>query len=288
MTANRAASIRARLKQHADASKQDFNLILTRYGLERLLYRLSVSDQAENFLLKGALLFQLWYGHPHRPTHDADLLGFGASDVPALVSIFRAVTAIAVDDGIVFDPESATGAEIRKDASYGGVRVDLRATLAGARIALQVDIGFGDAVTPAAQTVHYPTLIADVPAPTLRAYPKATAVAEKAHAITVLGMTNSRMKDFFDLWVLLHDETIDRSELRRAIAATFYRRQTALPVSTPMGLSSDFADDATKQLQWQAFLKRNKLDALELSTVLEFIRARLEVDLISQPQVLDA
>jgi Nucleotidyl transferase AbiEii toxin, Type IV TA system len=168
------------------------------------------------------------------------------------------------------------------------VRVDLRATLAGARIALQVDIGFGDAITPAAQTVHYPTLIADVPAPTLRAYPKATAVAEKAHAITVLGMTNSRMKDFFDLWVLLHDETIDRSELRRAIAATFSRRQTALPVSTPMGLSSDFADDATKQLQWQAFLKRNKLDALELSTVLEFIRARLEVDLISQLKVLDA
>jgi hypothetical protein len=288
MTANRAASIRVRLKQHADASKQDFNLILTRYGLERLLYRLSVSDQAGNFLLKGALLFQLWYGHPHRPTHDADLLGFGASDVPSLVAIFRSVAAITVDDGIVFDPTSASGAEIRKDASYGGVRVDLRATLAGARIALQVDIGFGDAVTPAAQTVHYPTLIADVPAPTLRAYPKATVVAEKAHAITVLGMTNSRMKDFFDLWVLLHDQTIDRDELRRAIAATFSRRQTALPISTPLGLGSVFADDATKQLQWRAFLKRNKLDALELSKVLEFIRARLEVDLISQLKVLDA
>jgi Nucleotidyl transferase AbiEii toxin, Type IV TA system len=286
MSANRAASIRARLKQNADASKQDFNLVLTRYGLERLLYRLSVSDHAGNFLLKGALLFQLWYGHPHRPTHDADLLGFGASDVPTLVEVFRSVAAIAVDDGIVFDPASAAGSAIRKDAGYGGVRVDLRATLAGARIALQVDIGFGDAVTPGAHTVQYPTLIADVPAPTLRAYPKATVVAEKAHAITVLGMTNSRMKDFFDLWVLLHDETLDRSELRKAIGATFSRRQTALPDTMPIGLSDAFANDATKQVQWRAFLKRNRLDALELSMVLEFIRMQIEVHLTVQPPVV--
>jgi hypothetical protein len=187
-----------------------------------------------------------------------------------------------VDDGIAFDPASATGTEIRKDAGYGGVRVDLRATLDGARIALQVDIGFGDAVTPDAQTVQYPTLVADVLAPTLRAYPKATVVAEKAHAITVLGMTNSRMKDFFDLWVLLHDETLDRSELRRAIAATFARRQTTLPETTPMGLSNAFANDATKQLQWRGFLKRNRLDTLELSAVLDYIRAQLEVSLTSQ------
>lgn len=282
MSANRAASIRARLKQHADASKQDFNLVLTRYGLERLLYRLSISDHAGNFLLKGALLFQLWYGHPHRPTHDADLLGFGASDVPTLVAVFRSIAAIAVDDGMVFDPTSASGTEIRKGAGYGGVRVDLRAMLDGARIALQVDIGFGDAVTPHAQTVEYPTLIADVPAPTLRAYPKATVVAEKAHAITVLGMTNSRMKDYFDLWVLLHDETLDRSELQRAIAATFARRQTTLPEAMPTGLSNAFANDATKQLQWRAFLERNRLDALALSVVLEYIRAQLEDSLTSQ------
>lgn len=276
MTANRAASIRARLKQHADASKQDFHLILTRYGLERLLYRLSISDHAGNFLLKGALLFQIWYGHPHRSTHDADLLGFGRDDVPTLVEVFRSVAAIAVDDGIVFDPASATGTAIRKEAGYGGVRVDLRAKLVGARIALQVDIGFGDAVTPGAQAVRYPTLIADVPAPALRAYPKATVVAEKTHAISVLGMANSRMKDFFDLWVLLHDDTLDGVELSHAIEATFARRQTALPETIPIGLSDAFASDATKQLQWRAFLKRNRLDALELSTLLEFVRARLQ------------
>jgi len=183
MTANRAASIRARLKQHTDATKQDFNLTLTQYGLERLLYRLSVSEHAPNFLLKGALLFQLWYGHAHRPTRDADLLGFGPDDVPTLVGVFRSVCGIAVDDGIAFDPESVTGTEIRKEAGYGGVRIDVRATLDGARLAQQVDIGFGDAVTPAAQHIHYPTLLDDVQAPALRAYPKATVVAEKLHAV---------------------------------------------------------------------------------------------------------
>jgi hypothetical protein len=182
MTANRAASIRARLKLHTDTSKQDFNLTLTRYGLERLLYRLSISEHAPNFLLKGALLFQLWYGQPHRPTRDADLLGFGPDDVPTLVGVFRSLCSIAVDDAIVFDPESVKGSPIRKGAGYGGVRVDLRATLDGARMALQIDIGFGDAVTPAAQPVTYPTLLPDVAAPTLRAYPKATVVAEKLHA----------------------------------------------------------------------------------------------------------
>ena len=274
MTANRAASIRARLKQHPETSTQDFNLTLTQYGLERLLYRLSVSEHAPNFLLKGALLFQLWYGQPHRPTRDADLLGFCPDDVLTLVDVFRSICSIAVDDGIVFDPGSVIGTEIRKDAGYGGVRIDLRATLDGARLALQVDIGFGDAVTPDAQQVTYPTLLTDVPAPTLRAYPKATVVAEKLHAVTVLGMTNTRMKDFFDLWVLLHDTTLDDAELQRAIEATFARRQTAMPGIEPIGLSDAFAEDATKQVQWRAFLKKNKLDAMDLSTVVGYVRER--------------
>ncbi|CAG0931805.1 hypothetical protein RHDC3_01997 [Rhodocyclaceae bacterium] len=274
MTTNRAASIRARLKQHTDTTKQDFNLTLTQYGLERLLYRLSISGHASNFLLKGALLFQLWYGQPHRPTRDADLLGFGPDDVPTLVNVFRSICGIAVDDGIVFEPASIAGSEIRKDAGYGGVRIDMRANLDGASLALQIDIGFGDAVTPAAQPVTYPTLLADVPAPTLRAYPKATVVAEKLHAVTVLGMTNSRMKDFFDLWVLLHDATMDDAELRRAIEATFARRQTAIPSSLPIGLSDTFAQDATKQVQWRAFLKKNKLEQLDLGDVVAAIRER--------------
>ena len=274
MTANRAASIRARLKQHPQTSKQDFNLTLTQYGLERLLYRLSISEHAPNFLLKGALLFQLWYGQSHRPTRDADLLGFGPDDVPTLIGVFRSICRIAVDDGIVFDPESVAGTEIRKDAGYGGVRIDVRATLDGARLALQVDIGFGDAVTPEAQPITYPALLSDVPAPTLRAYPKATVVAEKLHAVTVLGMTNTRMKDFFDLWVLLHDATTDDAELRRAIEATFARRQTPMPAARPIGLSDAFANDATKQMQWRAFLKKNKLPALDLDEVVRYVHER--------------
>ena len=274
MTTNRAASIRARLKQHPETSKQDFNLTLTRYGLERLLYRLSVSEHAPNFLLKGALLFQLWYGQSHRPTRDADLLGFGPDDVPTLVGVFRSICRIAVDDGIVFDPESVAGSPIRKDTGYGGVRIDVRATLDGARLALQIDIGFGDAVTPEAQPITYPTLLHDVPAPALRAYPKATVVAEKLHAVTVLGMTNTRMKDFFDLWVLLHDTTLDDAELQRAIEATFTRRQTAVPGTQPIGLSDAFAEDATKQVQWRAFLKKNKLQAMDLVELVRYVRDR--------------
>ena len=274
MTANRAASIRARLKQHPDTAKQDFNLTLTRYGLERLLYRLSVSEHAPNFLLKGALLFQLWYGQSHRPTRDADLLGFGPDDVPTLVSVFRSICSIPVDDGIVFDTESVTGTEIRKDAGYGGVRIDVRATLDGARLALQVDIGFGDAVTSEAQPIIYPTFLTDVPAPSLRAYPKATVVAEKLHAVTVLGMTNTRMKDFFDLWVLLHDATLDSEELQRAIAATFSRRQTTMPSVLPIGLSDAFAEDGTKQIHWRAFLTKNRLEVVDLSEVVMYVRER--------------
>lgn len=194
--------------------------------------------------------------------------------MPTLVGVFQSICGIAVDDGIVFDPASVAGTEIRKDAGYGDVRIDLRATLDGARLALQVDIGFGDAVTPAAEPVTYPTLLADIPAPTLRAYPKATVVAEKLHAVTILGVTNSRMKDFFDLWVLLRDTSLNDAGLQRAIEATFACRQTSMPVTLPIGLSEAFAEDATKQVQWKAFLRKNKLDAMDLAEVVRYVRER--------------
>ena len=150
----------------------------------------------------------------------------------------------------------------------------IRATLDGARLSLHIDIGFGDAFTPAALSIAYLTLLPDVPAPTLRAYPKATVVAEKLHAVTVLGMTNTRMKDFFDLALLLRDDTLDDAELQRAIEATFARRQTAMPSTMPIGLSDAFADDTTKQTQWRAFLNKNKLDPMDLRDVIGAIRAR--------------
>lgn len=273
---NVAASIRARLKQHADARQQDFNLTLTRYGLERLLYRLSISLHDNRYLLKGALLFALWYDQPHRPTRDTDLLGFGPDDIESAVLAFREICQIEVDDGMAFDPASVKGTTIRKEAGYGGVRVDLLAKLDGAHIALQVDIGFGDAVTPAPEAVHYPVLLHDLPAPQLRAYPKYTVVAEKFHAVCLLGMANTRMKDYFDLWVLLTEGVLDPQELRRAVAATFHRRQLALPHAIPSGLSDGFAQDAAKQKQWAAFLKKNRLQALDLAEVVGLLRSEFQ------------
>jgi hypothetical protein len=276
MTRNLAASVRARLKLRADAAKEDFNLTLTHYGLERLLYRLSVSSHTSTFLLKGALLFSLWYDHPHRPTRDADLLAFGPSDIGTLVKTFREICAVGCEDGIVFDAAAIRGAEIRKSTGYGGVRIDIPATLDGARIALQVDIGFGDAVTPAPEDIRYPVLLDDLPAPQLRAYPKHTVVAEKFHAICLLGMTNTRMKDYFDLDVLMQERTLDAGELRRAIDATFVRRQMAIPTELPSGLSEAFASDASKRTQWKAFLQKNRLASVDLSELIARLRTNLQ------------
>jgi Nucleotidyl transferase AbiEii toxin, Type IV TA system len=267
MTRNLAASVRARLKLRADATQQEFNLTLTHYGLERLLYRLSISDHAPNFLLKGALLFSLWYDQPHRPTRDADLLGFGSDDITSVVTTFHEICQISVEDGVVFDTASIKGTTIRKETGYGGVRIDLLAHLDGARIALQVDIGFGDAVTPAPESISYPVLLDDLPAPQLRAYPKYTVVAEKFHAICLLGMANTRMKDYFDLEILLSEGVLDAEQLKRAIKATFKRRKTSLPMALPAGLSDAFATDTIKQTQWMAFLKKNRLDTIALEVI---------------------
>lgn len=225
MSRRSAASVRARLKNHADATQQDLNQILTRYGLERLVYRLSVSSHAQNFLLKGALLFALWFDAPHRPTRDADLLGLGADDPGVIAGMFRDICAIEVDDGIAFDPATVRANEIRTTANYGGVRVELNATLDGARLALQVDVGFGDAVTPAAQEILYPTLLDDLPAPRLRVYTRETVFAEKLEAIAKLGFLNSRMKDYFNLLAPARENAMDTSWLAQAITATFARRR---------------------------------------------------------------
>jgi hypothetical protein len=171
--------------------------VLTRYALERLLYRLSQSRHAERFLFKGALLFDLWFDIPHRPTRDADLLGFGPADISHIEGVFRELCEanIEPDDGIRFQTETVRAEEIRKDANYGGIRVTLIGILAGARCSIQVDVGFGDVVTPAPEPVDYPSMLPDLPAPILRAYPRYTVVAEKLEALVMLGIANSRMKD---------------------------------------------------------------------------------------------
>ncbi|MBC7603784.1 MAG: nucleotidyl transferase AbiEii/AbiGii toxin family protein [Ramlibacter sp.] len=275
MSKNLPASVRARLLNLAKAEGSDFNGLLVRYALERLLYRMSQSAHADNFLLKGALLFTLWYDMPHRPTRDVDLLGFGPSDLASIERTFREIAAIEADDGMVFHHTSINVQEIRKEAGYVGARVIIAAELARARCKAQVDIGFGDAVTPGPVSAVYPVLIADFPAPHLRTYPVYSVIAEKLHAIALLGMTNSRLKDYLDLLVMLDREALDPVTLATAIAATFTRRGMAVPVDLPIGLSDEFARDPTRQALWQAFLKKNELAAMPLQEVVKTLTACL-------------
>jgi hypothetical protein len=275
MTRDRAASVRARLLNVAKATGTDFNLVLVRFALERLLFRLSTSAHSDRFVLKGALLFTLWYDLPHRATRDADLLGFGPSDTGSMAGVFRDIASVAADDGIVFDPASVRVGVIRKDAGYGGVRVTLNGKLANARCVAQVDVGFGDAVTPGPTDAVYPVLLDDLPAPRLRTYPVYTVVAEKLHAIVVLGMVNSRLKDYLDLVVIMEREALDEPTLALAIAATFQRRGTALPNAPPVGLSDEFALDPTRIALWQSLLKKNDIVHRPLVDVVTVLRVAL-------------
>jgi hypothetical protein len=272
MSKNVAASVRARLLAKARSERKDFNLLLTRYGLERLLYRLSISKHADQFLLKGALLFDLWFDVPHRPTRDADLLGFGPAELPHVEALFREICNIDLDDGIVFQADTVQAEEIRKDAHYSGLRVTLIGLLDGARCPIQVDVGYGDAVTPGPERVDYPVLLPGMPAPQLHAYPRYTVVAEKLEALTSLGMANSRMKDYFDLWILAGHTEFDGATLALAIHATFERRRTPLPQDIPLGLSDEFTSDDQKQIQWRAFLNKNDLTQIPLSEVVATLR----------------
>jgi len=262
------ASVRARLLNLAKQRGEDLDLVLKRYGIERLLFRMSQSAHKDAFILKGAMLFELWMGRAHRTTKDLDLLGSGSTDIPRLEGIFRELCLLPVDpDGLEFLAESVKGTEIREDNLYQGVRLTLRAKLGAARIALQVDIGFGDAVFPAPEEVEYPSLLG-FPCPRLRAYSQATVVAEKFHVMVELGLVNSRLKDYHDIWTILHAFEVSPDTLRQAIQATFQCRKTAVPSSIPIGLSRTFATDPQKQVQWKAFLRKTGADSnLELENV---------------------
>lgn len=284
---NIAASVRDRLLALARQRSEDFQLILTRYGLERLLYRLSQSEYRDRFILKGAMLFTLWGDKAQRSTRDVDFLGFGDSGETTLQETFRNLCSVPVDDdGLVFLSDSVRVETIRDAMEYGGIRVTLLGDLAGARVPIQADIGFGDAVTPEPEQVEYPTLL-DYPAPCLRVYPRETVVAEKYQALVNLGIANSRMKDFYDLWIIAHWFTFDGLTLSNAIRNTFARRQTPLPKKTPSGLSSIFYDDKQKNLQWTAFLRKGKLSSTSAPPLLEEVCQLLETFLMPPTQALE-
>lgn len=262
-----AQSVQVRLTRHAKEIGVDPNLVLTRYGVERFLYRLSRSAYAERFVLKGALLLMAWLGETLRPTRDADLLGFGDFADDELARIMREVSETQVEpDAVIFDAASIVIQAIRLDDGYGGRRATMIARVGAARLRLQVDIGIGDAVTPPARWLRYPSLL-DLPQPRLRAYPRETVVAEKLHAIVLLGMRNSRLKDYFDLRALAREGAVDTTHLAQAIAATFTRRNTDVPEGLPTGLTPESSFNVEKARQWTAFLTKNRLDAPALNDV---------------------
>ena len=277
----RAQSVRRRLLNLSRERGEDFQLTLVQFAIERLLYRLGTAPGGERFLLKGAMLFALWSGQAHHPTRDLDLAGRGDPSPDGLAAFFRTLCTLSVaDDGLRFDAESVQVAGIREQQAYQGQRVRLLAYLGSARIALQVDIGFGDAVTPPPQEVLFPPLM-DLPAPRLRVYPKETVIAEKLHAMTTLGLLNSRMKDFYDLDWMARSFEFAGTSLVEAIRATFVRRQTTLPVETPVSLTPLFAGDPTKLVQWEAFLRRSGLapEDLPLAAVIERLHLFLNLPL---------
>lgn len=267
---NLPASVRQRLLTKSQEQGEPFDLVLTRYGIERLLYRLSQSPHAGHFLLKGAMLFRIWTDASHRPTRDVDLLGTGPVEVESLVEIFREICTVPVEpDGLEFVADSVKAHPIREEAFYDGIRVNIVAQLGNARIPIQVDIGFGDAVTPEPQSLEFPVLL-DFPAPTLRSYPIYTVVAEKLEALVLLGEVNSRMKDFYDLWFLSRTFEFDGAILATALTATFQRRKTPLSGDIPSGLREEFAE--LKAVQWNAFLRKNQLEPSDMTEILSTIR----------------
>jgi predicted nucleotidyltransferase component of viral defense system len=249
---NMGASVRARLLNLAKERNQSNDLLLTRYALERFLYRLSTTKYRERFVLKGAMLMATWFDQPFRPTRDLDLLGSGDPDPQAMLAVFREICAVAIDDGVVFDVTALEVDLIREELEYGGLRIKTYATIGGARIRVVIDVGFGDAIEPAATELELPVLL-DLPAPRLRAYPRETVIAEKFQAMVALGRANTRMKDFYDIWLLAHAYEFKGDGLARAIAATFTRRKTPIPADRPYALTRAFADETAKQQQWASF-----------------------------------
>lgn len=264
MSKNLPASVRQRLANKAQESGRPFQEVLQYFAMERFLYRLSRSPHADKFVLKGALMFTAWGGPSSRPTKDIDLLARMDNAVEAVTAVLRELCGQAVEpDGLVFDTGSVVGEAIKEDADYSGVRVTFLVTLQNARVSMQIDMGFGDVVTPTAVMTGYPALL-DFPAPQLLVYPRETVVAEKFEAMTKLGLLNSRMKDFYDLWVLRRRFDFDGVTLATAIRKTFAHRKTAV-VARPTALTPTFGGDATKQTQWQGFLRKTRLDDVHTS-----------------------
>ena len=271
---NIGASVRARLLGISKEKGLNFDLVLTHYAIERLLYRLARSRHADHFVLKGAILLMTWFDEPFRGTRDLDLLGHGDPALEAVLGVFQEVLGQEQPDGVLFDANAARVSRIRQESEYGGLRVRTTADIDGARITVNVDVGFGDATEPPPEWLEYPVLL-DMPVPRLRGYARETVVAEKFQAMVDLGKANSRMKDYYDVWIISRAFEVDRSRLAAAISATFARRGTAIPDAVPDGLSRAFAEDTVKQQQWETFKRDLGVDPGPLGDVVGVLEAFL-------------
>lgn len=273
--ANIAASVRQRLLNHARQNKQAFDAVLVAYGLERLIYRLSVSNYRDRYVLKGGMLVTLWTVDPGRFTRDVDFLAFGEENDSVLIKEFAEILSTDSNDGLVFDTAKITAAPIRDHQVYDGMRLKTTASLDGARIPIAIDLGFGDVLGNPEYEVDYGSLL-DLPGANIRAYSPATVIAEKFQAIVALGVVNSRMKDYYDLYAVPRAVNTTEVELEAAITATFGRRQTGIPIDKPPGLADMFTGDPAKQKQWAAYSESTDISGLSLADVAADIWERLE------------
>jgi predicted nucleotidyltransferase component of viral defense system len=258
---NVAASVRQLLLNEARTMGRPFNELLQYFAMERFLYRLSMSPHGQEFVLKGALMLTMWEVSRTRPTKDIDLLGHIANDTDRIVEVVKKVCGQEVEpDGVDFDQDSVQGQRIAEETEYEGVRVRFRGNLGTARVTMQTDVGFGDAVVPGPVTADYPTLL-DLPAPRIRAYTRESLIAEKLHTMVRRGLLNSRMRDFFDIWALSRQFDFDGGVLAGAVRETFARRGLEI-VSHPVSLTEEFAADAAKATQWRGFLRQSRLEGV--------------------------
>ena len=257
---NVPASIRDRLLNKSKAIKRPFLELLQYYAIERFLYRLSHSTHEQKFFLKGALMFRAWQTLNHRPTMDIDLLGKTKNTVENLETIFREVCQqqITQDDGILFFSDTVKGKGIQTDAEYEGIRIEFKGDLNKAIVNMQIDIGFGDIITPGPQLLSYPTIL-NLPAPQLQGYTIESVIAEKFEAMVKRGILNSRMKDFFDIWILSRQFTFNNNILAAAIQATFNQRGTPID-SSPECFSEEFINHPMKNGQWNSFIHKNQIE----------------------------
>lgn len=272
---NLAASVRQRLLNLARKDRQAFDVVLVAFGLERLIYRLSISEYRDRFVLKGGMLVTLWTEDTGRFTRDVDFLAFGPDDEETLKGVISDILSIDAEDGLVFDMDSLTATVIREDQVYGGMRLKTSANLGNTKIPITIDIGFGDALGDPAFEIDYTSLL-DFPPATVRAYSPETVIAEKFQAVVALGIVNGRMKDFYDLWAIRRSVPIEPEVLRQTIGMTFERRETEIPKDCPPGLTQEFATDPTKRTQWAAYAEATELEDISLAEIVDDVWAWLE------------